>query len=715
LSVASYVFIVAMSANFFTSKPAIPARLWADIVVLVFLVGTALAPTMLLYAQPRNTTIRMDTPQALLPREGMYRFERWPGENAGVYSWTNGSSTLKLPNPGGETTIQIKLLGPTDAPRPAQMRFGQVPFSFLVSPAPRVYSIILPAMPRERITLTINSPRVNINRRELGIGISDIQIAGGGAAPVQVLLALALATIGCYTLLRQARLSWLVAAGIILATQALIQLWLAADGWSYARLGSLLPLIGSAALITAALDRWWPTIRARSDEGRKREDERPQDLLSSSVLRPSSTLGLTRRDLLVIATLLLAALGVRLLYLSVPDPVGDLELSARRMGLLYANGLAGAYTGDGDYLPLRLYWLWAISKLVPLLGGNFAAPLPAATLLLIKLPGLLADLATIAVIYGWSRRWQPLRVAALIAATYTLAAPVWINVAWWGQVDAVLMLALLGALILLERAEGRWSWLCWLLAMLIKTQAIVLAPLLFVSTLRLHGARGLVRAAGLTFGALALLQAPLILAGQLPGLLQSYDGSVGRFPRTTVAAYNLWFLVLGGGSARDTEFVFGTVSYRIAGMTLFGLVTALVCLALLRRADAPARAESAAVLALAFFTLPTQIHERYLFLALAFLVLRIASAPWVMLPYLIVTATATLNILGTLKGFAPAVYDYMSESTLALGLAVVNLLVLAVMLGHLLLVAWRAAEPAAHGFNPEARSGGGTEAYTLPP
>jgi len=683
-----------MSVHSFTAKLAIPVRRWADIVVLLILLGTALLPAMLLFMQPRITTLRMDAPLALLSRDGMYRYERWPGAHAGVYSWTNGSSTLKLPNPGGKTTIQIKLLGPTKELIPVQMRVGKLSYSFVAAPTLRVYSLILPAMPRERITLTVESPHENIYWRELGIGISDIQIAGGGAAPAQVLFALALATIGCYALLRQARLPWVAAAGIVVAAQALILLWLANDGWSYARLGTILPLAGGAALVASALDRWWPANRA--DGGRRTDDESPQRWRSPFVVRRSSArvystevVGLTRRDLLVVAVLLLVALGVRLLHLTAPDPVGDLELSARRMGLLYANGLAGAYTGDGDYLPLRLYWLWGMSKLVPLLGGSFVAPLPAATLLLIKLPGLLADLATIAVIYCWSRRWQPIRVAALVAAIYALAPPVWINVAWWGQVDAVLMLALLGTLILLERAEGRWSWLCGLLAVLIKTQAIVFAPMLFVSTLRLHGARGLVRAAGLTLGILALLQAPLILAGQLPGLLQSYAGSVGRFPRTTVAAYNLWFLALDGGSARDTEFVFGSISYRTAGLALFGFVTALVCLALLRRSDPAARAESAAVLALAFFTLPTQIHERYLFLALAFLALRIASAPWVALPYLLLVVTATLNILGTLKGFAPSVYDYMQESQLALGLAVINLLVLAVMLVHLLLAAWR--------------------------
>jgi len=276
-----------MSVKPFTAKPAIHLRRWADIIVLVILLGTALVPAMLVYQQPRDITIRMDTPQTLLPRDGLYRYERWPGENAGVYSWTDGSSTLKLPNPGGETTIHIKLLGPTKTPIPVQMRFGSLPpFNFLARPEPQVYAFILPVMQRERITLTVDSPQVNIHRRELGIGISDIQIAGGGAAPAQVLFALALATIGCYALLRQARLPWAGAAGIVLSGQALIQIWLAADGWSYARLGTMLPLAGGAALVAAALDRWWPADR--SDEGQRTNDERPQRSRSSFVVRRSS-------------------------------------------------------------------------------------------------------------------------------------------------------------------------------------------------------------------------------------------------------------------------------------------------------------------------------------------------------------------------------------------------------------------------------------------
>jgi Gpi18-like mannosyltransferase len=295
-------------------------------------------------------------------------------------------------------------------------------------------------------------------------------------------------------------------------------------------------------------------------------------------------------------------------------------------------------------------------------------------------------MATVALLYWWSRRWRSQHGAALLAALYALAPPVWINVAWWGQIDALLMLPLLGAVVLLDRGGGRWSWLAWAAALLIKSQAILLAPLMFLGTLVRYGCRGLVRGASLAVGVLLASWAPFVLAGQGPGLADAYVGSVERFPRTGVAAYNLWFLLLGGESTRDTEPWLLGLSYRSAGLLVLGTAALLICVALLRRSDGPARVEAAAALALAFFCLPTQIHERYLFLTLAFLLARGASAPHLLGPYVLLLSTATLNIFGTLRGFIPAVYDIMQASSLPLLLAVINLLLCAALIGNLLLV-----------------------------
>jgi Gpi18-like mannosyltransferase len=393
---------------------------------------------------------------------------------------------------------------------------------------------------------------------------------------------------------------------------------------------------------------------------------------------------LTRGDVYVVAALLILALCIRVPWLVAPDPVGDLELSARRMGFLRAEGLAGAYHDDGDYMPLRLYWLRVFSALPFLDDASFRTPLPPATLLLIKLPGLLADLATVGLLYAWSRRWRTMRSAAILAAVYALSPPIWMNVAWWGQVDAVLVLPLLLMVALLESAGGRWSWACWAGALLVKPQAIVFAPVLYLATLRRYGCRGLAAGSAIAAGLFALGCAPLGLAGQGQGLLQAYTGSVGRFPQLTNRAYNLWYLVTLGASGSDVGPGLGPFSYRLIGVILMGCAALLVCVALLYRSDAPTRALSAAVLALAFFTLPTQIHERYLFLALAFLVMRAAADRPVMIFYVILMVSATLNILGTLRGFSAPAYVAIVSSAVPLVLAATNTLVLVALITRLI-------------------------------
>jgi hypothetical protein len=274
----------------------------------------------------------------------------------------------------------------------------------------------------------------------------------------------------------------------------------------------------------------------------------------------------------------------------------------------------------------------------------------------------------------------------VLAALYALAPPIWMNVAWWGQVDAILVLPILLMVALLDRAGGRWSWACWAIALLIKPQAIVFAPVLYIVTLRRHGPRGLLAGGGLAAALAALGCAPLLVAGQGPGLLQAYAGSVGRFPQLTNRAYNLWYLATLGGGGSDVGQRLGPLSFRLIGMLLMGAAALLVCLALIHRSDRPARALGAAALALAFFTLPTQIHERYLFLALALLVMSAAADRPMIVVFVVLTISATLNILGALRGFWEPAYAVIAPSPLPIALAALNILMLAALLWRLLAI-----------------------------
>lgn len=505
--------------------------------------------------------------------------------------------------------------------------------------------------------------------------LSEVRLYGGGAAPVAVVLALLLATVCGYVLVRQAG-GWCMSsrarlggAVLILFVQITVLLWQSMGGWRYALFVSALLLASAAAAGAVLLERVLPPHRDR-----ERAPRIPQ----------AATFAAHRLVLLV-----LLALCVRLPWLALPDPVGDLELAARRMGFLFHDGLAGAYRYDGDYMPLRLYLLAGLSQLVSLLGGTFHAPLPTVTLVAIKLPGLVADLTTIAIIAVWSRRWVSERRALALALLYACSPPVWMNVAWWGQVDALLMLPLVAMVVLLDRAGGRWSWLCWTVALLIKPQAVVFAPLLSVATIRLHGSRGVLVGAAWSVGVFAAACTPLVLAGQAPGLAQAYLGSVGRFPKLTIGAYNMWFLLTGGRGGDDALLLWGVVRFRLVGLLLVGCVALLVMWVVLRRSDGEQRAEGAAVLGLAFFLLPTQIHERYLFLSLAFLALCIASDERVVWLFLALVATGMLNILGTLDGFVPVVQPLIAGSPLPMACAVVNLVVLVVLLWRLVVAGVR--------------------------
>jgi hypothetical protein len=636
----------------------------------LLLLAAGLGLAQLAYRGPRQIKLAMDAPPVLLRVAGFHEVEQF-ADRPGLYRWSQAGASVRLPNPGGTATMRVVLAGGPGRSVPLTVRSGRLSTTLIVRPEPRVYTLALPAADGERVTVAFDAPLLNQRNRDLGVVVGDLAIAGGGAAPRQLLLALALATLGLYALARQAGLRMIFAAGVVLAGQALALAGGAAGLWAYGLLGPLLLLAGGAALAAALADRLWPS---------RAEPERPAQL--------------SRRDWLIVAGLIVAALLVRLPWLTAPDPVGDLELSGRRMGALYASGLAGAFGTDGDYMPLRLYWLWGFSRLVPGLGGNFVAPLAPATLLLIKLPGLLADLATVAVIYAWCRRWRAAGGAVLIAALYTFAPPVWMVVAWWGQVDSILLLPLLGMVILLDRAGGRWSWACWAIALLIKTQAIIFAPLLYVATLRRHGARGLLGGGALAAGLLAAGCAPLVLAGQATGLAQAYLGAVGRFPRVTNRAYNIWFLATQGVSTSDLDPLVGSMSFRQAGMLLLGAAVLLICVALWRRSDGPGRAAGAAVQALAFFMLPTQIHERYLFFTLAFLALRLASDRLALIPYLALVASATLNILGGLGGFSQRATDAIAASPLPLALASLNLAVLVFLAARLLATSGRQLLPA---------------------
>ncbi len=644
-------------------------RIWPDTLILLLLCAAAPLWLALAYAGHRSAAFTADALPVMLPAAGFH--DREPlADRPGLFRWTDGSARLQPPNPGGPLYVRLRLSSGLDRATPMVLRADGSASPFFVLPGMHTYSLLLPAQPGERVQIRIESPTQTISKRALGVVFHTLYLAGDGPAPPQLLAAMLLATLGFYPLLRRAGLIRLAALAGTLALQAAAAAGQRAGMWEYGLLGPILAAGGAAALAALAIERIWPVMafipRPAPSEGVGVRAGR-------TALKPPAAL----------AALLILALAMCLPWLGAPDPVGDLKLSARRMGFMYERGgFSQAFTYGGDYMPLRLYILRGLAYLVPPLGGTFYDPVPTVTRALIKLPSIIALLGTVALLYRWGLRHAGPRRAALVAGLYALIPPVWMNVAWWGQVDVLLALPMVAAVALLDAGRGRWSWLCWAAGMLLKPQAIILAPLLYVLTLRRHGPRGLVEGGALASGLIGLAYAPLVLIGQGPGLYQAVAGSVGRFPQVTNRAYNLWWLVAEDMPISDMVQVAG-LSYRSIGFALVALAAGLACLAALRRPDGPSRAAAAAALAMAFFALPTQIHERYAFFALPFLLLCAAADRRAFLPFGLLTLTATLNIVGAIGGFIPAVHALIARSAISTAVAWVNMAILVGLLGFM--------------------------------
>ena len=326
----------------------------------------------------------------------------------------------------------------------------------------------------------------------------------------------------------------------------------------------------------------------------------------------------------------------------------------------WAQALAGGGPGtfyatvsSANYPPGYLYALWLLGII-----GN-----PA----LLKLPPILADLGIAILAYALGMRLRDRRTGLIAAALFLFLPVSWIDSALWGQVDAAGTLVAMAALLLLVDGWSEAALLAAVLAVLVKPQyAIVLGVVLPVLVrrhlLRVGSGpqpplgRRLVRLDALLGGLLrnqgpkrlfssALLAGVIGITVLLPFDLGVYapsqladvpvianiTGLMGLFGRLgseysvlTANAFNGWALVgspslaslLGGASGgwqADSLVVLAGVSAVTLGTALLVIVGVLVAGGLLIREGVVPVLLGFTILALAFFVLPTRVHERYLF------------------------------------------------------------------------------------------------------
>ncbi|HEU4322448.1 MAG TPA: YfhO family protein [Roseiflexaceae bacterium] len=207
------------------------ARLRRDALALALLALLALAFGGLAYRAPA-AAFGADTPELALPRSGFYATEQ-QADPPRRYRWTAGAATLDLPNPGGAPVLRLSLAAGPGRSIPLQIGTDTHRLEISLQPDLRVYSVVLPPQLGETIRLRLDAPTIAdpAAPRVLGVVVGDVSLSGGGVPPPQVLLALLLGALACYTLARFAGGAPLACAGAGTLLAGLAALWLAGPGW----------------------------------------------------------------------------------------------------------------------------------------------------------------------------------------------------------------------------------------------------------------------------------------------------------------------------------------------------------------------------------------------------------------------------------------------------------------------------------------------------
>jgi len=266
-----------------------------------------------------------------------------------------------------------------------------------------------------------------------------------------------------------------------------------------------------------------------------------------------------------------------------------------------------------DYPPLYIYVLALIGKIAALPSLN------SYYILILKLPSMLADLATSYLIYRLARKRLSLEISLLLGAFYMFNPAVLINSSMWGQVDSFFTLIIVSSLYLLSEEKIGWSSVLFAAAVLMKPQGIVFLPVLFFELLRQKNIKKIIMAAVCGLGAALVIIMPFSWHEGALWIFKLFSGTLAEYPYASVNAFNL-FGLLGANYKNDASTLL-LFSYHSWGMIFIVLITALAGLIYLK-GKSPRFAYATALLLIAgVFVFSARMHERYLFPAAALSIL----------------------------------------------------------------------------------------------
>jgi dolichyl-phosphate-mannose-protein mannosyltransferase len=317
---------------------------------------------------------------------------------------------------------------------------------------------------------------------------------------------------------------------------------------------------------------------------------------------------------LVVYYLLLAGFLIRLIFASFPGFHVDTDTffawSVRAVDV----GLPNFYSRDvwTNYTPGMIYVFYLLGVL-----RNLFSISDQYFYFVLKLPSIIADLILSYYVYKVLLKTVSQKTA-LYGLAFCLFNPVLIfNSAIWGAFDGFMTLFLFFAVYNLARKKLILSSLFFGIALLIKPQAVAIAPVFAFWLFKNFSLKNTLRLSAPGFLTIIALSIPYFPTDPLFGFFNLFRQMAEDYKGNSMFAYNLWGIF---GFWIDDGTKLGFLSYRIWGYLLFSIFWVCSFVVFFKKKILDVFLLSTLAF-LAFFFLPTRVHERYLFSAIPFLIL----------------------------------------------------------------------------------------------